>query len=128
MDESHHKEDFKCYICNEGLQNLKDQNYPCRPFKTVEYREETGKNYVPNNDVFRPATILLITVYQQTFKHTESKYTRYSLEKHPIKLLKICIRFLFLRKGGGGVFKLAMMFAYIHSNIFIRIMTHYFEY
>lgn len=34
----------------------------------------------------------------------------------------------FFKERGGGVFKLAMMFAYIHSNIFIRIMTHYFEY
>lgn len=61
------------------------------------------------------------------FKYIESKYIRYSFEKYFIKLLKICIRFFFLRKG-RGVFKFVMMFVYIYSNIFIRIMIYYFEY
>lgn len=112
----------------KDCKTLKTKIIHADPLKQLSTEKRREQNYVPNNDVFRPATILLITVYQQKFKHTESKYTRYRrLEKRPIKLFKICIRFLFLRTG-RGVFKLAMMFAYIHGNSFIRIMTHYFEY
>lgn len=80
----------------KDCKTLKTKIVHADPLKQLSTEKRQEQNYVPNNDVFRPATILLITVYQQKFKHTESKYTRYRrLEKYPIKFLKICIRFPF---------------------------------